>query len=100
MIDKEIEEKLKDKELFDQVMPVVIKMWCNEKSKSHVYDIMAMRLGHEGRALVLWKIIQSRIFSVTQPTRNVSIHYCQYLYARGLRFARRAMNALGISLET
>ncbi len=97
MIDEFVESKLKDREFFDAVMPKAMSFLQGKQvNRLRLYDLMSMRLGHTTGKKMIYKDIAKVTLNLNnqQPVTTV---YCRMMYAKGLRLARRAINALGRS---
>lgn len=96
MIDEYIESKLQDRDFFDAVMPKAVSFLQSRSpvNKLRLYDLMSMRLGHTTGKKMLYKDIAKVTLNLNnqQPVTTV---YCAMMYRKGLRLARRAINALG-----
>jgi len=96
MIDEYIEDKLKDKEFFEVVMTKAVSFLQSrhQMNRLRLYDLMSMRLGHTTGKKMLYKDIAKLTLNINtqQPVTAV---YCAMMYKKGLRLARRAINALG-----
>lgn len=95
MIDEYVESKLKDRDFFDAVMPKAVSFLRGKQvNQLRLYNLMSMRLGHTTGKKMLYKDIAKVTMNIhtQQPVTTV---YCRMLYAKGLRLARRAINALG-----
>ena len=88
MYDEVIKLQLRDKEVFDRVVPKAILRVRDERSRPRQYLVMALRLGHVTGQVVKWKDIAAQTYNIRDKTITVSSTYCQHIYKRGLRLCR------------
>ncbi len=95
VIDDYIEGLLKQKDMFEYVIPKAVLYLNLPQGRQRIYHVMALRLGHVTGNVVLWKDIAKQTLHSRDSTRTVSKTYCMALYKRGLRMARRLIEEEG-----